>query len=300
MKELERSIEHVRAQQLAHAGEHVKALEIYKKLSDLKREHLALAHMAAEDQTKAEQLIQQAVTTGKEQVYPLAVQVKILSHFGKQKEAKDAFEVLRKTSYSIDLDLPIFQQITAWAVEQGYPADWRLPAVTKDDVGERPDLATLGPFRWHPAAAADFNLTDSAGKPFSLHDYRGKPVLIIFYLGYGCLHCAEQLNAFAPMIKEYENAGITVLAISSDSPGDLKKSLDNCKTEGGFPFPLVSDESLKVFKDYRAFDDFEQVPLHGTFLIDGKGQIRWQDIGAEPFSNPKFLLTEAQRLLAQP
>jgi len=40
--------------------------------------------------------------------------------------------------------------------------------------------------------------------------------------------------------------------------------------------------------------------LHGTFLIDGHGLVRWQEISYQPFTQPKFLLDEAQRLLRQP
>jgi alkyl hydroperoxide reductase subunit AhpC len=59
----------------------------------------------------------------------------------------------------------------------------------------------------------------------------------------------------------------------------------------------LGDPGLDVFKDYLAQDDFERMPLHGTFLIDGEGKIRWQDIGPEPFMETKFLLKEALRLL---
>ena len=52
-----------------------------------------------------------------------------------------------------------------------------------------------------------------------------------------------------------------------------------------------------MFRSYRAYDDFENKPLHGTFLIDGTGRVLWQDIGAEPFSDPAFLLEEGKRLL---
>ena len=62
---------------------------------------------------------------------------------------------------------------------------------------------------------------------------------------------------------------------------------------------LLSDGKLEVFKKFRAFDDFEQQPLHGTFLIDGDGRIRWQDISYQPFMEHEFLLGEAQRLLSQ-
>ena len=65
------------------------------------------------------------------------------------------------------------------------------------------------------------------------------------------------------------------------------------------PFPLAADADLSVFKAYRAYDDFENLALHGTFLIDGEGLVRWHDISSEPFSNTKFLLDEAKRLLGQ-
>ena len=55
------------------------------------------------------------------------------------------------------------------------------------DMGQRPKLDTLGPFRWEPSAAPAFSLTDRNGKPFALDQYRGRSVVLIFYLGKGCL-----------------------------------------------------------------------------------------------------------------
>ena len=69
---------------------------------------------------------------------------------------------------------------------------------------------------------------------------------------------------------------------------------------GKLPFPILADPRLEVFKAFRAYDDFERAPMHGTFLIDGSGRLRWQDIRFEPFRDPAFLLAEAQRLLAMP
>ena len=70
--------------------------------------------------------------------------------------------------------------------------------------------------------------------------------------------------------------------------------------EGGkFPFPLLANAELEVFKAYRAYDDFEERPLHGVFLIDGEGLVRWCDVSFEPFMDAKFVLGEARRLLGQ-
>ena len=52
-----------------------------------------------------------------------------------------------------------------------------------------------------------------------------------------------------------------------------------------------------MFKRYRAHDDFEKQPLHGTFLVSPQGRIVWQDISYEPFVKTDFLVAEARRLL---
>jgi alkyl hydroperoxide reductase subunit AhpC len=122
---------------------------------------------------------------------------------------------------------------------------------------------------------------------------------VFFYLGHGCVHCLEQLNALAPAAPDFKAAGIDMLAISADSADALGKTQALAKAAGGFPFPIVADAQREVFKAYRAYDGFENVPLHGVFLLDGNGLVRWQDIGYEPFTDVKFLLAEAKRQLQQ-
>ncbi|MDP6503167.1 MAG: redoxin domain-containing protein [Planctomycetota bacterium] len=117
-----------------------------------------------------------------------------------------------------------------------------------------------------------------------------------FYLGNECARCIEQLKVFAPAKKKFEKAGISIIAVSTDSIKDLEKTLEKVESNDSFPFPIVSDHSLKIFKAYRAFDDFENMPLHGTFLVDGKGYVRWQDISYDSFTNTDFLLAESERL----
>src|SRR5262249_15622609 len=165
------------------------------------------------------------------------------------------------------------------------------------DVGIRPSLDSLGPLLWQPYAAPEWDLSDGKGGRIGSAQYRGKPVVVLFYLGYQCLHCAEQLQAFAPLTQEFQDAGISLVAVSSDDDAGLAKSIENYKS-GAFPFPLVSDPALGTFKAYRAHDDFENRPLHGTFFIDGAGLVRWQDISFEPFRDARFVFNEARRLIA--
>ena len=83
------------------------------------------------------------------------------------------------------------------------PADWRPKLEWPKDTGERPDLAKLGPFRWSPYMAPDWQAPDALGKMHSLAEHKGRPQLLVFYLGSGCSHCIEQLNLLGPVAKDY-------------------------------------------------------------------------------------------------
>lgn len=277
------------------------AVQHFEKAKGMGKEALSRAYLRAGDKAKAEQTAKEAVDQGVNRVYPLANYVEILQQIGKTAEATEAFKKLQVISGSIDMRAPIFQRLTALAPQLGLPAEWKQPLKPADDVGQRPELESLGPFRWAPSPAAEWSLPNSAGEQVSLSQFRGKPVVVIFYLGFGCLHCVEQLKAFAPLQQAYADAGISLIGISSESIDLLKAGLAK-RAEAGetpLPIPLLSNEDLSIFKQYRCFDDFENLSLHGTFLIDADGLVRWQDISYEPFTDAKFLLSEAKRLLGK-
>ncbi len=230
-----------------------------------------------------------------QEVIPLARQVFLQYQNGDIDLAKKTFEKLRTTSSSMDQQVELFSRLDPIAKEFGYDSPWLANVELASDLGFRPPLDSLGPFRWSPWAAPKWSLKDSAGKSATSSEYQGQPHLIIFYLGHGCLHCAEQLQAFAPRVKDFEDAGIKMIAISTDDQKGLLQSIKDFS--GEIPMRLAADSSNEVFKKFRAFDDFEDQPLHGTFLIDGDGKVRWQDIGYEPFMEHEFLLKESQRLL---
>ena len=276
------------------------AKEQLAKLKDVPRDRLARMHFAVGDKGRAEDFAKEAMNTGERLVQPLASYVDFAYQNRHFADAFAAFFKLRELAAEADLTAPVFRRLAPVVKELELDADWRPPLSRTLDFGLRPRLESLGPFRWQPSAAPDWTLSDGDGKPVSLRDYRGKPVVLVFYLGAGCAHCIEQLVAFAPMVEEFKTAGIALVAVSTDSVAGLHETGAKAKYNGGFPIPLVSDHTLATFKAYRAHDDFEAKPLHGTFLIDGDGLIRWQDISYQPFMETKFLLTEAKRLLGLP
>jgi peroxiredoxin len=298
VEQIEKWIRELDAVQAVMAGDAEKARDALVKLTEISQDRLAIYYSWANDLKKGVELAREAQEKAINQVQPLACYVDLLERSGKQVEAAEQFERLRGLASYADLDVPVMRRLAPLAERLGLPADWRHPPAVADDIGERPELASLGPFRWHPATALDWHLHDAAGESHQLEEYLGRPVVVIFYLGYGCLHCVEQLKQFAPAAERFGAAGISLIGISTDAAEDLIRSVIDYGAE--FPFPLVSDSELNTFKAYQCYDDFEQTPLHGTFLIDGQGLVRWQDIGHEPFTDVEFLLREADRLLALP
>ncbi len=296
---LGKALEEFEGQEAYAAGKFKEAYDLLKKAGGQDAMFLALLKLKAGDAKEAEKLATAYLPRHREETIPLAQAAYIQWEAGNKTAAKKTFAELRKLSGPIDLDTPIFARLAPMAKDMKLPADWRLPLEKRTDIGNRPDLDSLGPFRWHPSMAESWTLADKDGKTHSLADYRGKPVVVIFYLGFGCLHCVEQLKAFAPKAAEFEKQGISLIAISTESQAALDIALKNYNKEHKYAFPLVADPEHNVFKAYRAYDDFENQPLHGTYLIDAEGRVRWHDISYEPFMDADFVLKEADRLLKQ-
>ena len=279
----------------AQKGENERALDLFTKAS-VSSDDLIAAMLRAGRTDDALKKAEENVKSNPGEVRALGSQIEAMYAAGRKDEAKSVFEQLRKVSSTVDLDVAPIMRLAPMAAEFGYPADWRLPHDVPADIGTRPNLDSLGPFRWSPRDAPEWALPDSDGKPRSLSDFQGRPVIVVFYLGYGCLHCAEQLQAIAKKSGDIRAAGFEVIAISTDEQINLKRACESLENE--FPFPLVADPEMKIFREYRCYDDFEKAALHGTFVIDAHGKIRWQDISYEPFMDTDFLIKEGRRLIS--
>ncbi len=294
-QEIDQAVAAVEAAGHAANQEWVQALALWDaaKLSDelLKSEWLAAAGQFEE----AIKLLDKKIASDPNEVPSHAIKSWLLYEQSGVEGGRDTFELTRKLACTADLDTPLLARLRPLADELSLPAQWAAPFEAAVDFGPRPALDSLGPFRWHPYMAPDFVVRDPHSHEVHRKQFSGRPTLVIFYLGFGCLHCMEQLHAFSPRVDDFQQAGINVLAISTEDVQSLNTGLADYSDP--LKIPLHADPEMTAFKAYRCFDDFEQQPLHGTFLIDPDGRVLWQDVGYEPFMDVQFVLDESQRLL---
>jgi peroxiredoxin len=274
------------------------AFDRFAKATQMRTEALARAHLKARNYGFAESVAKQAVDKNENQVPPLAAYVEILQAVGKTSEAQEAYRKLEPMARWADRDVPVFQRldkiVTSWKSSGKWDA--KSPeAATDPATAGRIDLETVGPLCWTPSPAEPLSLKDTQGNAFTLSDHRGKNVVVLFFLGGKCAHCMQQLQAFGKEMKALADLNTELVAVSTEDQA-AAKALKESDPDIKFPMPFLPDPQLEVFKRYRSFDDFENQPLHGTFLIDSRGLVRFQRISSDPFLDVEFIKEEAARV----
>ncbi len=281
-------------------GEALPALEAFAKATGMRPEALAKAHLAARNFGFAESAARSAVEKQPGQVVPLAVLVEALQANNKEDEAREAYRKLEPLARQADRDLPAFRRLVRVVDAWKAAGRWSAPAAAEPATDEavattRVDLEPLGPLAWAPSPAEPFALADTDGKTWSLADHKGRNVVVLFYLGGKCAHCMQQLQEFGKQAKVFEGLETDLVAVGTD-PIDAARALKANADGIKFPMPFLADPTLEVFKKYQAHDDFEGQPLHAVYLIDARGDVRFQRISADPFLDVDFLKAEAARV----
>lgn len=152
-------------------------------------------------------------------------------------------------------------------------------------------LDKIGPSNWRPFAAPELDCLDMSRKRVRLTDFRGKNVLLVYYLSDQCVHCMEQLGTINARLEEFGGLNTVVLAVSAATPEVNKESVKLAP----FKVTLLSDMDHSNARRFSSYDDFEEMELHSTILIDSKGQVRWKRTGGDPFGDVDYLVREIKR-----
>ena len=124
--------------------------------------------------------------------------------------------------------------------------------------------------------APEFSLPDQDKQVFSLSELRGSPVLLVFYPFAFSGLCTGELCQLRDELANYTDAGVRVLAVSTDPVFSLKAF----KAQEGFDFPLLSDfwPHGTTAQAYGVFNEKAGMAVRGTFLVDAEGRIAFTEV----------------------
>lgn len=234
---------------------------------------------------------EKALTLVRNDLFSLAGLVEAHHALAHAEPARAAMARLLFVTSDADRGLPVLERVKATAVR----AEPRDSSPAKQRNYKRESLAEYGPAVWQPYAAPSFDAVDHEKKRVTLDEYRGRNVILVFYLGRECLHCMAQLQKIAGSDADWQRTGTVVLAISPNSPEDNADYLKTLSLPG---VRVLSDANYTNAHRFKAYDDFEEMEIHATILIDKKGRVHWASIGGEPFGDMAFLLKQVERMNA--
>jgi len=118
--------------------------------------------------------------------------------------------------------------------------------------------------------APDFTLKSQTGETVSLKDFAGKPVIVYFYPKDDTPGCTAEACAFRDSYQVFQEAGATVIGISSDSTDAHQKFSSKYQ----LPFLLLSDQGNRVRKAFGVPATLGLLPGRVTYVIDQAGVVR--------------------------
>ncbi|HEY3426599.1 MAG TPA: peroxiredoxin [Negativicutes bacterium] len=112
-----------------------------------------------------------------------------------------------------------------------------------------------------------------------LDDYKGKWLVLFFYPLDFTFVCPTEILGFNTRLDEFKNSGAEVLGVSTDSVYSHRAWINASRAEGGLGgihYPLASDITKQVSRDYGVLIEEQGVALRGLFIIDPEGILRYQ------------------------
>lgn len=147
--------------------------------------------------------------------------------------------------------------------------------------------------------APDFSLLDENEDTHFLSDYRGRPVLLYFYPKDDTPGCTTEACNFRDDYSAYEEAGVVIIGVSSDSPQKHSKF----KAKYNLPFTLLADTDHQICELYGVWGrkkfmgrEYDGV-FRTTYLIGPDGVILEVFEKVKPAEHSAQVLTVLKELI---
>lgn len=136
-----------------------------------------------------------------------------------------------------------------------------------------------------PDFKAEAVLANGETKELSLSSFKGKYVVLFFYPLDFTFVCPTEILSYSNHIAEFEKRNVQVIGVSVDSAHSHRAWRATKVEDGGIgaiKYPLVSDITKSIARDYGVLIEKDGVALRGTFLIDKDGNVRQETINDLP------------------
>jgi peroxiredoxin 2/4 len=127
----------------------------------------------------------------------------------------------------------------------------------------------------------EMKYVDGEGERFgrvSLDDYKGKWLVMFFYPLDFTFVCPTEITGINEHIQAFRDANAEVLGVSTDSEHSHRAWIHQAQENGGLgklAFPLASDMTQKVARDYGVLMEEDGIALRGLYIIDPEGIVRY-------------------------
>ncbi len=131
--------------------------------------------------------------------------------------------------------------------------------------------------------APDFKMEAISGEgeefiEVSLSQYKGKWLVLFFYPLDFTFVCPTEITALSRRKDDFAKLGAEILGVSVDSKYSHKAWIDLKEDEGGLgkiTYPLASDITKEVSKNYGVLIDDDGIALRGLFIVNPEGTVMY-------------------------
>ncbi len=144
------------------------------------------------------------------------------------------------------------------------------------------------------SAAPGFTLPDQNGAPRRLAEWSGRWVVLYFYPKDDTPGCTTEACSFRDDISLISALGAQVVGISVDDTASHKAFAEKHR----LPFPLLSDASAAVARQYGALSDWlvMKVAKRYTFIIDPADRIAKVYLSVDPSRHSQEIVADLKLL----
>lgn len=132
--------------------------------------------------------------------------------------------------------------------------------------------------------APDFTMETALGNGqdfgnVSLSDYKGKWLVLFFYPLDFTFVCPTEILALSDSFGIFEDLDTEVLGVSTDSKHSHRAWINTPREDNGLGklnFPLASDITKSVAREYGVLIEEEGIALRGLFIINPEGELKYE------------------------